>query len=614
MALNDVLLRLRLQGQQGVQAGLQQTSKVGVTSFAAIVAAGVGVGKMLFEIGQAFDDAYDTVRVKTGATGAAFAGLQDDIRAIAKVVPSDLSDIGIAVAGINSRLELTGKPLRTLAGDFLNLSRITKTDVAENVQTVTRAFGDWDVATRDQRDVLNQFYRASQASGAGVSDLAAQVVAFGAPLRQVGFSLQEAIAMFAMFEEAGVNTQTMMPGLKFALKSFYAEGKDPGEALIETFKGIRDGSIDTKEALAIFGQRAGADMVEAIRQGRFELDDLTAALSHGDTIQKATDDTSDFAEAWTIFKNQVMLKLEPVATRVFEILGSGMESLPPKIQPVIDSAEDLYGWLKRHEDLLVSLGAGVLTYVSGMKAYATWAAVSSFLTGGWATSFWALDAAMAANPVGLIVLGIAALVAGLVYAYQNSETFRDVVKAVGVALKDSLLWGLNAVIDAITFLMGAYSTMLSVLSHVPGMGWAKDAANAIDAARDAMQGFGESVSGGDGDKPASGGRASVTTRRAAPQHRHGVLTPLQLPKGMARGGRVAMPGSFTVGEEGTEVVDLPRGAIVHDSSSSGDTSSDLAALVAAIGRLADRPVSVQIDGREVARANAIRLADEKAFA
>lgn len=52
-----------------------------------------------------------------------------------------------------------------------------------------------------------------------------------------------------------------------------------------------------------------------------------------------------------------------------------------------------------------------------------------------AVSQWALNAAMTANPIGLIVLGIAALVAGLVVAYQKSETFRNIVDGAFAAVK-----------------------------------------------------------------------------------------------------------------------------------------------------------------------------------
>lgn len=40
---------------------------------------------------------------------------------------------------------------------------------------------------------------------------------------------------------------------------------------------------------------------------------------------------------------------------------------------------------------------------------------------------WLLNAALSANPVGLIVIGLVALVAGLVIAYKKSETFRNIV-------------------------------------------------------------------------------------------------------------------------------------------------------------------------------------------
>ena len=63
-----------------------------------------------------------------------------------------------------------------------------------------------------------------------------------------------------------------------------------------------------------------------------------------------------------------------------------------------------------------------------------------------------MNLAFLASPLGLIVLGIAALAAGLVLAYQRSETFRTIVKgaleAVKVAfdlLKDVAVWFINHV-------------------------------------------------------------------------------------------------------------------------------------------------------------------------
>lgn len=46
-----------------------------------------------------------------------------------------------------------------------------------------------------------------------------------------------------------------------------------------------------------------------------------------------------------------------------------------------------------------------------------------------AAAQWALNAAMSANPITLVVIAIAALVAGFVVAYKKSETFREIVHA-----------------------------------------------------------------------------------------------------------------------------------------------------------------------------------------
>lgn len=80
--------------------------------------------------------------------------------------------------------------------------------------------------------------------------------------------------------------------------------------------------------------------------------------------------------------------------------------------------------------LLVGIGAllTVITAVSlATKVYAAgqavWAAGTKVVTAGQ----WLLNAALDANPIGLVIIAIAALVAALVIAYKHSDTFRAIV-------------------------------------------------------------------------------------------------------------------------------------------------------------------------------------------
>lgn len=115
------------------------------------------------------------------------------------------------------------------------------------------------------------------------------------------------------------------------------------------------------------------------------------------------------------------------------------------------------------------------------------AVATSVATKAWAAGQWLLNAALTANPIGLIVLAIVALVAGLVLAYKKSDTFRAIVdgalRAVGAAatwlwdnalkpLWDGIVWGFNLVIGAVKFW---WSVLVAAFQTVLGWGlWLKD--------------------------------------------------------------------------------------------------------------------------------------------
>lgn len=60
----------------------------------------------------------------------------------------------------------------------------------------------------------------------------------------------------------------------------------------------------------------------------------------------------------------------------------------------------------------------------------------------WAAGQWLLNAALDANPIGLVIIGIAALVAAVILAYRHSETFRNIVQAAwaGIQAAVSAAW------------------------------------------------------------------------------------------------------------------------------------------------------------------------------
>jgi len=92
----------------------------------------------------------------------------------------------------------------------------------------------------------------------------------------------------------------------------------------------------------------------------------------------------------------------------------------------------------------------------------------------WTAVQWALNVALNANPIGLIVLAVAALVAGIILLWKNSETFRKIVLAVWgaikVAIKATVDWFVNTawpwIKKVIDFIIGYYKLLWQITKAV----------------------------------------------------------------------------------------------------------------------------------------------------
>jgi hypothetical protein len=93
---------------------------------------------------------------------------------------------------------------------------------------------------------------------------------------------------------------------------------------------------------------------------------------------------------------------------------------------------------------MVSLATATGRAAAAEKAQAFWTGVQTVagrVAAGaarvWAGAQWLLNAALTANPIGLVVVGIAALAAGFVLAYRKSETFRNIVQGALSGVSDA---------------------------------------------------------------------------------------------------------------------------------------------------------------------------------
>lgn len=368
------------------------TSKFGKLGTAAAVGVGaIGVaavvaGKALYDIGEQFDDAYDRIRTGTGATGKELGRLKADFQAVFATVPSDTETVSTAITKLNQRLDLTGRPLRRMAANMVELSRITETDLTSNIETVTRVFGDFGIKAQQQPAYLNRLFRASQNTGVEISKLADTMVQFGSPLRSLGFDFDEAAAMVGKFEKEGVNTRLVMGSLRIALGRMADQGvTDAGKAfeiLTAQIKNAKNPTDATRKAIELFGARAGPDMARAIIEGRFAFDDLVKSIKNGDsTIMGTAKQTRDFNQNWNVFKNQVLVVIAPLATRLFSALGDAMGSLSETFSKNSGEMKAIKKVFRDLGDVMVVVIKGIVIAIKG-AAFAFKLLVKAFQIAG----------------------------------------------------------------------------------------------------------------------------------------------------------------------------------------------------------------------------------------
>lgn len=427
----------RLGGSMGEMAKMAGTAVAGYLSFSAVKG-------VLYDVGAAFDDAYDTIRVGTGASGEAFDGLKESMKTVATEsigVGSDISEIGTTLADLNTRLGVTGEPLEQLTAQFQQLKGL---GVDADINEISAAFNQFGVEASEMPGMMDQLFRISQATGLSMTDLTASLSKSGPALQGFGFGLTESAGLLGALDKAGLDSEKTLGSMTKALGEFAKEGKNPQEALWGTITKIDELTAAGKNAEAIdlansiFGARGGAGFVAAVESGTFAYDDFMDSIgASGDTIGGVAGETADFAEQWDQFKMRAMYAIEPVASALFGLLGPALESLGGFMGTAATKAQEFGDFLSRNKTTITGLLVPVGALVAGMVAYNIQQSIAA--AGGIVGMFsklgkaikgasvaqWAFNGAMWANPLTWIVAAIVAVVAGLVWFFTQTEMGRE---------------------------------------------------------------------------------------------------------------------------------------------------------------------------------------------
>lgn len=310
-----------------------------LSRFGKLAAAGAGLaylggkaveaGKSFLDIGETFANVNKTLTFTTGATGEALESMTESVKNIGKGSPKAFGEIADVLAKVSQRTNLTGKDLEDVTKKVMKVSTVMGQDT--DINTLTSAFAAFGLSGKDASSALDQLFKASRATGVSVNELAAQAVKGAPQFQQFGLSIGETAALMGSLDKAGINSDAVMMGLNKAMLNFAKAGRAPKEALNETIKSIQDftkagnDSAATELATKVFGAKGAGQFVNAVKSGAIGIEGLTAALDENQQgVMEAGGAIPTLSSAWALFKNNVIIALEPIATRVFGIFIEGL--------------------------------------------------------------------------------------------------------------------------------------------------------------------------------------------------------------------------------------------------------------------------------------------------
>jgi hypothetical protein len=173
-------------------------------------------------------------------------------------------------------------------------------------------------------------------------------------------------------------------------------------------------------------------------------------------VAEATTDGGDRMRAmWENLQDQLGRQLIPAFERLMEI-G----------QRVLEWASENSATLLKLGAVVVGLAGFVLVANAVWKVYVAITKAARLAVIAFAAAQRVLNLVMRANPIGIIITLLAALVAGIIYAYRNSETFRRIVDAAMRGIRTAFGWVIDRGKQLVSFFSSAVSRIRSIFSTV----------------------------------------------------------------------------------------------------------------------------------------------------
>jgi TP901 family phage tail tape measure protein len=423
-------------------------AKFGTVAAVAIGAAAAAGAAFLLKVGAPYVDSLNKIQTLTGSTDAVMkktaSTLEDNAGLYAKMGQTT----GDAAAGV---VELTkagmslGNAMKAVNATMV-LAKAGEMDVADASALVSNTLNTFGMSAQHAGDIANYLANAANISSADVSDLAESMKYVAPVAASTGISLKQTSAILAELSNSGIAASNAGTGFRKFLLSLQAPSgaaatdlKELGvqifdsagkmkalPAVVNTLGRAMSGLADEKRQKIlkdIFGLQGVSSAQVILKNGTEGLDKYTKAVGRAGAAQALANSASkglmgtlQMLKARAVSWGQAMYRQwSPIADDLIR-------------NRLIPALQSLAQWMGKNRAVIEPVAAVLAGLVVGVIAV-------TYAVKGFAGAMVVLDAVMDANPIALVIVALAGLAAGLVYAYHHSASFRNVMNDIGQVIK-----------------------------------------------------------------------------------------------------------------------------------------------------------------------------------
>lgn len=401
---------------------VEKMSKVMSADVMADVSQGFAdAGQKVIEFGQnaleAFgvvDEGLDTIITKTGASGETMAGFEEIYRNIGSSMAVELPKVGEAIGEVNTQLGFQGQELENASKQAIQFAEINGQDITSSVIGAKQALSAYSLENNQFANVLDTVTVVAQATGQSTSDLLKKVTDGAPQVKALGLSFEEGATLIGNFEKAGVDSSAALGSLSKAAVNYAKDGKTLSQGLQETVDKIKNSKDETEQlsiASEIFGTKAAPRMVDAIKRGALNFDEMAkAAENSAGAVANTYESTLDPIDQFTVAQNNLSFVMADFGSVIAEVLAPMLQTVSDVLQVIANAFGSLPGPVKQ-----VIVVVGLVTAAMGMLMPIIMGIQLAMTAAG--TTLAGLMAA--ALPVVGIIAGIIAAVTAVILVIKN---------------------------------------------------------------------------------------------------------------------------------------------------------------------------------------------------